>query len=512
MTDKILQDPQVHCSEIFATMRASMGLPLQENRVYVWSAILVSVTLLVIFKILYPYPNMVFDSYYYVIAAISRASVSPWAIGYSWFLRAFGFVSHSPLLLVAFQYLLLEASLLVFFLTLTKFFSFSRAFKWLLFAFFFVNPLFLFCANFVMADALFIALSILWVSLLIFMIFRPRPSLIYVHTILILLVFIVRYNALYYPVVATVAFIATRYKRWQKLLGIGLQLMVIAGFIWYTSLQVGAISGVTQFSPFGSWKTANDALYMYGHIYQDDHEPVPGEFAKLHQIVRQTFQANGGKIDDLLDYSSHFYGSVYMFYKPLSPLIRYEYLLYGRDTVRDLVNFKKMAYMGPLYGAYGTWLIRKHPMAFVQYFIGPNVIRYFFPPMEAFSSMPPFFLRLDSLGQPARTWFGLKTITVSWSLIDFRTELLSPYETIAGIIHLIFLFNLVAFFVVRRYRSMPERQLKALAVLLTLWLLDLGFNLTAAATVMRYEIFPLIVEFSLVLWLTEEIYFTRNNT
>ena len=166
-------------------LRDAVFTLLRQNRLYVWSALLTTFILLTAFKRVYPYPNMVLDSYYYVIAAFSRTDVNAWAIGYSWFLRLFGFFSHSPLLLVIFQYLFLEISLLVFFLTVMGIFMLSKMSRLILFIFFFANPLLLYCANFVMADSLFIALSILWVSLLLWMLFCPRPYMIWIHALLI---------------------------------------------------------------------------------------------------------------------------------------------------------------------------------------------------------------------------------------------------------------------------------------------------------------------------------------
>jgi hypothetical protein len=479
------------------------------NRTYIWSAVLVSIVLVAIFKFIYPYPNMVLDSYYYIMAANSHADVNAWAIGYSWFLRVFGVFSHSFLLFVIFQYLFLEASLLTFFLILAKFFALSKVSKWILFFFFFVNPLFLYCANFVMADALFISLSVLWISLLLWMLYRPKAYLLWVHTILILLVFTVRYNALYYPIVATLTFLVSRYNVRQKILGIGLQVVAIAGFVCFTSMRIGEMTGKAQFSPFGNWKTANDALYMYGHICLEEHDPVPGKFAVLDQTVRQSFYASGGRVDNLLDYRSSFYGSSYMFYNT-SPLVRYKNLLYGTDT--EFVNFKKMAYVGPLYGEYGAWLIRRYPVAFLRYFVGPNVVRYLFPPMEAFASLPPFHLRPDYLGHAATAWFGVKTLTVGWPLIRLRDNLLGPYQAMTSIIHFLFALNLAGFLIMKGYRLISKWQLHALCILSILWICDLGFNLTAAAIVMRYEVFLQIIEFSLVLWLTEWIYFGRDRT
>jgi hypothetical protein len=476
-----------------------------QNRVYIWSALVITILLLTGFKLIYPYPNMVLDSYYYVLGAISHADVSPWAIGYSWFLRLFGVFTHSPLALVIFQYLFLEASLLFLFLTLTEILKLSKVMRWIVFPFFFCNPLLLYCANFVMADTLFISLSVLWVSVLLWMLYRPSPYLLWVHTGLIFLVFCVRYNALYYPVVAALALLMSRYSLRQKLVGIAAQVVVIGGFIGYTSMRVGQISGVSQFSPFGNWKTANDALYMYGHIYQEDSTAVPAKFAVLHQTVRKYFQ-EGARVDDLLNFRSQFYGSQYMFTYG-TPLVNYKVRLYGADS--EFVNFKKMAAVGPLYGQYGAYLIKKFPGAFLEYFVEPNAIRYLFPPMEAFGSLPPFVLRPDYLGQAGRTWFGLRTLTVSWNRINLRTKVLRPYQTIIFFVHILFVFTLLGYIAVKGLRSLPKIERNVLIVLTALWYLDLGFNLTAAATVMRYEIFLLMIEFTLIWWLIGRIFFYR---
>lgn len=484
-------------------MYASVKVLLQQNKVYIRGALIATVVMLTGFKLIYPYPNMVLDSYYYILATISHADVNAWAIGYSWFLRFFGFFTHSPLMLVIFQYIFIETALLVFFVTLTRFFTLSRLSKRVLFVVLFVNPLLLYTANFVMADALFISLSVIWISLMLWMVFRPKPGLLWLHAIIILLVFSVRYNALYYPFVAAVALLISRYTLRQKLLGISLQILAIGAFIGFTSYRVGEVSGQSQFSPFGNWKTANDALYMYGHIYQEEHDPVPEKFATLDKLVRLGFQYDK-RVDDLLDYTAPFYGSIYMFYNT-SGLVQYKMMRYGVDT--EFVNFRKMARVGPLYGQYGAWLIRKYPVAFAKYFIAPNACRYLYPPMEAFGSLPPFYLRTDYLGQAARDWFGVKTLTPSVAAINLRSLILWPYQLLVTFVHLLFLLSITGFGIMYGFRTLSRTERFGLLVLAAFWVFDLGFSLTAAATVMRYEIFPLIIECSVIVWLTERIYF-----
>jgi len=209
-----------------------------------------------------------------------------------------------------------------------------------------------------------------------------------------------------------------------------------------------------------------------------------------------------------LNFRSQLYGSKYMFTSG-TPLVDYKARLYGADT--EFVNFKKMAAIGPLYGQYGAYLIKKFPRSFLEYFVEPNAIRYLFPPMEAFGSLPPFFLRPDYLGQAGRTWFGLHTLTVSWERINLRAKVLRPYQTMVFFVHILFVFSLVGFLFVRGLSRLPALERHSLIVLTALWFLDLGFSLTAAATVMRYEIFPMMIEFSLIWWLLGKTLFPRTN-
>src|SRR5690242_4334326 len=61
----------------------------RSNRIYLLSAILVSVLLLIVFKMFYPYPNMVMDSYVYIRPIAEGRYVSSFPIGYTWFLWVF---------------------------------------------------------------------------------------------------------------------------------------------------------------------------------------------------------------------------------------------------------------------------------------------------------------------------------------------------------------------------------------------------------------------------------------
>src|SRR5580658_2026105 len=138
-----------------------------EDRRYFWAGLGVSVVLFVVFKLFYPFPNMVMDSYVYLKAAVLDLSANSFPIGYSKFLQVLIYLDCSANWIVAVQFLILDAACLLFFLTIGYFFRPSRIVLIILWIFLFCNPLLYYLSNFIMSDTLFTALSLFWVTQLI---------------------------------------------------------------------------------------------------------------------------------------------------------------------------------------------------------------------------------------------------------------------------------------------------------------------------------------------------------
>ena len=475
---------------------------IQINRIWLFAALASSLILFFIFKLFNPYPNMVMDSYVYIRAMAFDLGANSFPIGYSRFLQLFSLFSRSTTLLVWLQFLMLEGACLFLFFTLLFFF---RPGKWAagsIFVFLFFNPLFFYISNFIMADALFSTLSLLWLTQLIWIIARPKPYMILVHALLLVVVFTVRYNALYYPIAASFAILFSHLRPWLKATAIALQFVLIGVFVLYTSTQMQKVMGVRQFSPFGGWKLASNALYMYGHVCQERKDPIPPQFAQLDNMVRGYFQ-QVQQVDDLLDYESFSTGTFYGAY-PGSPLILYMDLKYGVDTVFQ--NFSKWGPMGAYCGEYGSYLLRKYPLQFARYFVCPNIIRYVLPPREIFTHVTPYYLRTDELGQVASKWFGLTTLTIPASRINFRTTIISPYPIFIALIHLAFILGFIGFILFGGFKKVTKTHSRIILAIGALWLCDFGFSVTASAIVLRYQIFMMIVEFTFAILFMDFIY------
>jgi len=110
---------------------------IRDHRKYLFLGLGVSIVSFILFKLLYPYPDFFSDSYSYLEAAYFNQDIAIWPIGYSKFLWAFHYLTHSDTAFVAFQYFFLQISALYLFFSILYLYQPSEVTKKLLFAFLF---------------------------------------------------------------------------------------------------------------------------------------------------------------------------------------------------------------------------------------------------------------------------------------------------------------------------------------------------------------------------------------
>jgi len=329
--------------------------------------------------------------------------------------------------------------------------------------------------------------------------------MILTHALLLLMVFTVRYNALYYPLIGALTFLLSRQPLRLKLMGIVLPLILVGSFVIYTAGQVGAVTGKRQFSPLGGWKIANVALYAYPYIKPVNLELVPEKFRPLDSTVRAYFAK--GPINDpgVLSPRDFTFGGYYLF-SPGSPLLSYMHRLYGNKKEWHFLNSNRFLAMGPLYQEYGNYLIRQYPMAFTQYYIWPNFLRYSKPFLEIFEDEGSFELNKSYSGDVVDKWLGLETLTVDSGLIKFWKWVLSPFPVLFSAVHLIFVLALFGFMLYGGFKRQNKPFSSCLKMIALLWLTDLVFSVIASPVNLRYEIFIVIIEVAFGAYFLESIY------
>jgi hypothetical protein len=411
-----------------------------------WLAGFISFTAqFVFFKFLYPYANFMPDSYSYLEAAANNVDVNIWPVAYSKFLRLISVFTHSDKILVGLQYFLLQISSLLFLFSFLYFLKPGKLVKTILLLLLMLNPLPLYIANYISADALFISGSLLWLTTLAWLIYHPRTWMIPVHAFLLLACFTLRYNAIYYPVISLFVFIFSRQTRILKLVGLVLSILLLLGSYLFTSYKMKEVTGKMQFSAFGGWQLANNALYMYEHIPAGERGAVPARFSKLETMVREhmdTLKKVKLTKDDSLN-------SFFYLWNGKGPLIQYLSREYKKDSTTPY--FTRWASEGPLYADYAFYLIRKFPRQYAEYWLLPNSVKYAVPPAEFLGI---YNMGGDSVGKLAKDWFNYKSLKVvkGHSKKDAKILAVEWYPIFAAIVNVLFLLGLIAIILLNAIR------------------------------------------------------------
>jgi len=470
----------------------------RRNRAYCLVALAVYLLQFLLFKLQYPFANYMPDSYSYLDAAANNADVNMWPVAYSKFLRLFSVFTHSDKILAAFQYLFMQGASLIFLFTLLYFLKPGKVVKTTLYIFFLLNPIALYVANYISADALFIGCSLLWITSLTWIIFQPRAWLIAAHGVLLLACFILRYNAIYYPLISALAFALSPQIWRRKLVGIGLGLAMLCGSIWYTSNKMKEATGQFQFSPFGGWQLANNALYMYEHIPASKRQVPPARFAKLETTVRQHMDTlKKVKLNHDDSANAFFY-----LWNGRGPLVQYMSRQYTKDSTTPY--FRRWASQGPLYLGYAKYLISSYPASFLANFMLPNAVKFAVPPAEFLST---YNMGEDSVGRTAKDWFQYKSQKVR-DRNKRNTILLFAgwYSVFSVLANLLLLIHVVGLLIFHTLKTKPTPAVKWLILILSLWILNAGFSILASPIVLRYQLFLILVGICAALICGEWIY------
>lgn len=440
---------------------------------------------LLFFKYWYPFASFINgDSYTYLASAFYNYDIGYHPIGYPKFLRLFSVFSNSDTVLVVFQYALLQISALSFVFTIFYFYAPSKIAKIILFCSILLNPIFLYLANYISSDSLFLSLSLIWFNLLLWCIYSPNIKNVTINALTVFLVFIIRYNALYYPVILVVAFLLYRRKILIKIWGILLVTLLLGLFIQFNKQKYYELTGYSQFSPFSGWQLINNSMYAYRSVSNSEVKNVPHKFNKLNKIIRDYYDS--ARINDYPE--NHVEISTVYMWTPKLPLKQY---LKQTDSTQDIDEFKSWARIAPFYEEFGWFIIKNYPLAFIKYFLLPNAFRYYVPPVEY---LEKYSTGLDHVQPIAKFWFGYKSEKIYSIFSDFNVNILFFFPELMAFLNNLFLLGIISFLVLNGY-NLNRRLGKVLIVIISFWLLNLIFSIFASPIALRFLLFPGIIIF-----------------
>jgi hypothetical protein len=465
----------------------------KRNRTILWLAAAAIVIQFAVFKYFYPFASYIHgDSFLYIEAAYFNYDINTHMIGYSKFLRLFSTFSKSDLLLTAFQYLFLQTSALYLAFTIFYFYNPRIQLKITLLIFLVLNPLFLYLSNLISSDNLFLSFSLIWFTTLLWIINKASNQIIICHTIILLLAFTIRYNALFYPFVTLLAILISQMTIKLKFTAVILCILLCGSFITFTSYQYKKLTNHWQYSPFSGWQMANNAMYTYRYINSENRKPVPKRFAKIDLMIRDYF-------DSTRDVKKHpveqiIAGTFYM-WSPGLPLQKYCKLKYPNDTTN--FNFKNWASLGPFYSDYGKTIILNYPIEFIKHFIWPNANKFFTPPLEYLRS---YNSERNYTSPNAKNWFSYESIYLKTRTKNSNYNILNLYPILSGMLNLLFTCTIIYLFSLKSFRK-SGNLFKCVTLTLIIWLLNAGFTILASSAALRFQTFPIIIIFTFELLL-----------
>jgi hypothetical protein len=401
----------------------------------------------------------------------------------------FSVFSSSDVVLTAVQYLFIQSSILFFLFTIFYFYQIGAIVQMMLLTFMVLNPLFLHLANHISSDGFFLSLSLVWFTMLLWIIRQPSKGLIILQALILFIAFTTRHNALIYPLISALAFWIAPLSLKQKLIGGCLGLLICMLFVFSTSYQYKRLTGVWQYSPFSGWQLANNAMYAYRYVDSSARKPVPEKFRILDNMIREFFDSTR----DIKRFPSEAaMASTFYMWSPGGPLMKYKSNLFKNDTMAS--DFKNWARMGPYYRDYGIFIMRQYPWHFIRYFIWPNTTKYYAPPLEFLEN---YNSGANWVTPQTKDWFGYRSEEVHTRMKSNATWVLNFYPILAGVINVVMVCCLVSFAVLRGWKSSLSFT-KAVVLGCAVWLLNAAFTIGASSAALRFQSFPIILSIAFV--------------
>jgi len=451
-----------------------------------------------IFKYLYPYASYIHgDSFSYLDAAVANLDISTYPIGYSKFLRLFSVFNRTDYTLAAFQYLFIQCSSLYLLFTTFYFYKTGRIIQYILLGFMVFNPLFLHLGNLISSDCLFAGLSLIWFTLMLWIIHRPDTKIIVWHTIVLFIAFTVRYNALIYPFISLIAFALSRMPLRRKIIGLGAVIILCGSFVSFNMYKYKKLTGYWQYSPFAGWQFANNAMYAYRSVDSAYRQPVSQKYQALDNMIRRFYDKTKHHLS--MYPSEKEQASTFYMWSPNMPLMQYRDSIFkvAKDTTAS--ELKKWSSMGPFYKEYGIYIIRKYPLYFLANFVWPNSRKYYAPPVEFLES---YNSSKTWVTHRTEKWFGYTSLTVKTRMKDSNTWVLDFYPFLTGIVNIVMLIGLLYYILLKGWQTNLIFN-KAVIMGGAVWLLNAGFTIFASSAALRFQSFPILLTTTFVMLLVD---------
>ena len=426
----------------------------------------------------YPYPATMTDSFGYLFAAIEKRFLVFRPYGYSAFLRAVHFFSHSLLAVFVAQALLYWLSLTALLRLVRKYFPPRRTLPFLLLeAACALAPAALFMLDALMADSLYCSCLFLMCAGGIGMLKGRSIPWMVIYLVAFFVALNTRYSAMFLPL-AFVPVLLFHRSRAYALTGIALTAAIFLVFRSGMQSNMQKAVGVRQFSTgFDGWQLANNAMHILPHLSDAELKKMPSDarLKQLHSFCARRYD------DAILGYTQNGKRAVSSFlWKNDLPLKQYMdyFLMSGRYGYQDA--WVKLG--SGLYADYGKWLILHYPFKFLRYYLLPNLPAVFYP---RDTEIVGNFAEIPAGKKEMVQWFGLPEDRVMRERSPFFRRQVRPWlPALELATWLLFLF--AGFFTLRRRKKYTRETAQVLWLLFLLGFIYYGTTVFATPVVLRY--------------------------
>ncbi|MDB5245926.1 MAG: hypothetical protein JWQ40_320 [Segetibacter sp.] len=467
----------------------------KENKIWLQLTALIGIVSFIVLRLLYSMPSYYSDSFTWIGAAKTLQPITFRPVGYSKLIVFFRYLSTSDIALIAGQYVCnLMANLLLFF-TVSWFFPLKKVFKVLLFVLLIANPFYLFYSNYVSSDAFFNCFTVAWFTSLIWIMNKPSWPVMISQVVLLAGLFALRYNALIFPAITTIAFLLSKQSLLNKAVGIAGSFAVIISIVVYTTYKTKVFTGTKTFSAFSGWQLANDALHILRH---DKVDPTTIEDKEVRDLLKFTVHFFDTTKQTFPDTAAT---AFYMWY-PESPLKEYM-KVYPK---RMKPYFGTWNALGPLYSKFGSTLILQKPFSYLQHFVWLNAKAYFFPKMEIYET---YMEGRDTIPPFVKKYYKYKSNKAPSHHPAVYAGVFTPAQYLFILMNLLFPALSIYYFLSGKYREQPVLFNHTLLCFGAFYMVNFFFIVLLAPTVFRYHVFILTLSFPVVLYLIQQIFRAR---
>jgi hypothetical protein len=471
------------------------------TRRYLIAGVVIFVVYAIVLRWLFPRPSYFFDSGTYIQAARDNSSVSFRPQGYSEFIRFFHDIYISSTLLVVAQFACNVLANLFLFFTFVYFFPLSKWYRVILFLLLLCNPLYLFYSNYILSEAFFCSLTVIWITVLTWILRRPNWFNFIAQLILLDLLFKLRYNALFYPFLTTAAYIISNQELWKKALGILLSFSVIAMIVHTISSETEKVTGYRVFSAFGGWQMASNALNILKHANTDmDINSFSSvESKEIYLLTRHYFDTlkpakpAAGVVADEITAS--------YLWDPNAPLK--EYMNFYANRKRIKIYFVTWTAVGPVFSDFGKEVIIKNPFKFARYFLWPNTKLYWWPQMEAYQD---YNYNLPAVDKVIKEYYQYLNDKVDLKHAWINNLVMRPWKYLFPFINALFLGLVAVYFIKGKYKGVDRFFTITLMFVTGFCLCNFLFSIAVAPTVFRYQVVIITLCVIFCAYLTQYIF------